>query len=268
MKVAINSCTWGGYAHFKKTPLTAEHFFAEAAAAGYAGVEVGGGKDFLGKPADCLALASRHGLEIAAYGTSVTYNPWKPNTIAYRADIDYAAELGVKMLMVCGGFMPVARRNTYDFDYDMFAGNLGALIAYAAKRGIVAAFHPHRGCIVETTEEAAKMVKRLKALKFCVDTAHLEGAGSDALKFIRTFCKRCVYAHVKDFRWDTGAFTELGKGKSKLNVAACVAELRKMGTVEWICVELDKNFDGENPRTPLESAKISRRYLKSKCGLQ
>ena len=267
MKVAINSCTWGAYAGFTKVPLTAEHFFAEAVEAGYAGVEVGGGRNFLGSPSDCLKLAKRHGLELAAYGTSVTYNPWKPNTDAYRADIEYAADLGVKMLMVCGGFMPVQRRNTYDFDYDMFAGNLSALIRYAAKYKIVAAFHPHRGCIVETVEEAAKMVKRLKALKFCVDTAHLEGAGSDALKFINTYGKRCVYAHIKDFRWDTGAFTELGKGKSKLNVADCVAALRKKGAVEWLCVELDKKFEGDKPRTPLESAKISRRYLKSKCGL-
>ena len=267
MKVAINSCTWGAYASFKKVPLTAEHFFTEAAVAGYAGVEIGGGEKFLGTPAACLALARRHGLEIAAYGTGVTYNPWKPNTIDYRADIDYAAELGVKTLMVCGGFMPVARRNTYGFDYDMFAGNLGALMKYAAKRGLVAAFHPHRGCIVETIEEAAQMVRRLKTISFCVDTAHLEGAGSDALKFIRTFGKRCVYAHVKDFRWDTGAFTELGKGKSKLNVAGCVKELQKIGATEWICVELDKNFSDKDSRTPLQSAKISRKYLKSKCNL-
>jgi inosose dehydratase len=267
MKAAINSCTWGAYAQFTKTTLTAEHFFAEAAEAGYAGVEVGGGEGFLGKPEQCLKLAEKHGLQIAAYGTSVTYNPWPPNTQAYKADIDYAAQLGVKTLMVCGGFMPVQRRRTFEFDYDMFAGNFGALMKAAAKRGIAAAFHPHRGCIVETQDEAQKMVKRLKDIVFCVDTAHLEGAGSDALKFIRTFGKRCVYSHLKDFRWDTQEFTELGKGKSKLNVAACVKELGKQGSCEWLCVELDKRFSGEKPRTPLQSAKISRAYLKNKCGV-
>jgi len=267
MKAAINSCTWGGYANFKNTPLTAETFFSEAALAGYDGVEVGGGEQFLGTPEQCRALAKRHGLEITAYGTSVTYNPWKPNTDAYRADIQYAAKLGVKTLMVCGGFIPSGRRNTYDFDYDMFAGNLRAMMKVASRNGLSVAFHPHRGCVVETVAEAAKLVKRLPELKFCVDTAHLESSGSDALQFIKTFARRCVYTHIKDYRWDTGEFTELGVGKSKLNVSACVNELKKQKYEGWLCVELDKNFVGPNPRTPLESAKISRSYLRKHCGV-
>ena len=267
MKAAINSCTWAGYAKHRNVPFAAETFFREAAEAGYAGVEVGGGEAVLGTPSACRNLARQYGLELAAYGSGITYNPWPPNTRQYRDDIRYAARLGVPLLMVCGGFMPSPRRNTYGFDYDMFAGNLGAMVEAAARRDITVAFHPHRGCIVETVKEAGELVKRLPAVRFCPDFAHLEASGEDALRFLSRFGSRCVYTHVKDYRWDQNTFTELGKGKSKLSVAECVASLRTRGYDGWLCVELDKKFAGEAPRTPLESARISRAYLRKFCGV-
>ncbi len=42
MKVAINPCTWGGYATFKGVPFDWQQFVRDAAQAGYAGVEFGG----------------------------------------------------------------------------------------------------------------------------------------------------------------------------------------------------------------------------------
>jgi inosose dehydratase len=266
MKTAINACTWNAYAGFVKKPLTAELFFREAAEAGYDGVEVGGGENFLGKPSDCLKLAEKNGLEICAYATSLTYNPWKPSTESFQADVRYAVSIGMKTLMMCGGFIPSPRRNTYPFDYDMFAGNLGRAMAFAKKHGCTIAFHPHRGCIVETLREAQEMVKRLPKMQFCVDTAHLESSGDDALRFCKVLGKRIIYTHLKDYSWKLDSFTELGKGGSKLDVSACVKELKRQGYDGWLTVELDKKF-GEKDRTPLESARLSRKYLKTQCGV-
>lgn len=264
MKTAINSSTWVAHAEYLKTPFRADRFFSEAALAGYAGVEVGGGEVFLGKPAACLKLAQTHDLEICAYATSLTYNPWKPNTEQFQADVRYAAALGVQTLMVCGGFIPAPRRNTYPFDYDMFADNLGRGMSFAKRLGCAIAFHPHRGCIVETLREAQELVKRLPDLQFCVDTAHLYAAGDDALRFCKVLGKKISATHLKDYSWKQNRFTELGQGDGKLDVAACVAALGQRGYNGWLTVELDKTFTPKD-RAPLASAKLSRKFLKAKC---
>jgi inosose dehydratase len=256
MKTAIHLLTWAGYAGQQKMPFDLEASLREIREAGYDGVEAGGGEPLLGTPAEFLKKVQSAGLEIAAYGASVSYNPWPPNTAEYQADMRYAEALGVKTMMVCGGFNYFARRNQYAADYDLFGKNLGAALSFARKFGLEIAYHPHRGCIVETGDETALLLKRIPSLKLCVDIAHLEACGDDAVKFIRRFGKKIIHTHIKDYDVKKNVFTELGKGRSNLKVDACLRELKKAGYSGWICVELDQTF-----RTPLESARISRRYL-------
>lgn len=266
MKVAINGCTWGSYARHLGKKRTWRTFVREAAQAGYGGVEFGGSDETTGPPDKCRKFIESLGLEIAASGLNVTYNPYPPNTRQYKQSIRYAARLGVKTLMCCGGFLPSQRRNTYDWDYDMFAGNLGAAIEYAGKHGLTVAFHNHRGCVVETIRETREMVQRLgDDFKICVDIAHLEASGQDALKYIRTFGKHIVYTHIKDYSWRHDSFVELGKGDGALDVGACIRELENAGYDGWLTVELDKKWFAKRPPTALDSARMCRRYLK-KCG--
>jgi len=269
MKVAINTCTHGGYAHYRGTKLTAEAFFRDAAEAGYDGVELGGGERFLGTPTQCLRRLAKCGLAVAAYDTSVTYNPHQPNTRAYQADIRYGQAVGATVLMTCGGFMYWHRRNTYPGDYDLFADNLGRATDYAARHGMTLAFHPHCGSIVETAAETRQMLRRLPELKLCVDIAHLEAAGEDARRYCRQFRRQIVYTHIKDFSHRHNSFIELGRGDGKLDVAACVGELARAKYDGWLTVELDRG-EKEFRRvglTALESARRCRRYLRTKCGV-
>ena len=90
-----------------------------------------------------------------------------------------------------------------------------------------------------------------------MDTAHLEASGDDALAFIRRFGRKIIYTHIKDYDVKKNVFTELGRGNTRLDVGQCLKALKKTGYDGWLTVELDKTF-----RTPLESARISRRYLK------
>jgi inosose dehydratase len=245
------------YAKEKATPLNLGQCLREARSAGYEAVEVGGGEAILGAPAHFLKLTRDNGLQISAYASSVTYNSWPPNIKTYQADMRYAAEVGVKIMMICGGFSHYGRRNQYAADYEIFGGNLGKAMNFAHKLGLEIAYHPHRGCIVETGDETALLLKRLPKLKLCLDIAHLEASGDDAVKFINRFGKKIISTHIKDYDIKKNVFTELGRGNTRLDVGKCVAALEKVGYQGWLCVELDKTF-----RTPLESAKISRSYLK------
>lgn len=249
--------TWQGYAENRKTPFDLDACLREIRAAGYDGVEAGGGEAVLGTPEEFLQKTHAHALEIAAYGTGVTYNPYPPNTASYQADMHYAKALGVKRMMVCGGFNFYGRRNQYPADYDLFGGNLAAALRFARKLGLEIAFHPHRGCIVETGDETSLLLKRVPSLGICVDIAHLAACGDDAVKFIRRFGKKIIHTHIKDYDGKKNVFTELGNGRSRLKVDACLRELKRVRYSGWLSVELDQTF-----RTPLESAQISRRYLK------
>ena len=257
MKTSIQILTWIGYAKEHNLPFNLQRCLEEIRTAGYEGIEVGGGETRLGKPEVFLKQTKALGLEISAYASSVTYNRWPTNTKAYRADMRYAAALGVKIMMVCGGFNFYGRRNQYAADYDVFGQNLGTALQYAHQLGLAIAFHPHRGCIVETGDEMALLLKRLPKLKICVDLAHLEATGDDALKFISRFGRQIIYTHIKDYHVKKNIFTELGRGNSRLNVGQCLHALQKIHYDGWLTVELDKTF-----QTPLKSAQISRKYLK------
>ncbi len=262
MKTAVNGTVWGALSKVLGSKHGWQDIVAQAAEAGYEGIEMGGTEKSLGKAADTRAFIEKHGLQIAAWFANVTYNPYPPNTASYQESIRYAADLGVDTVTVCGGFMPNQRRNTYPFDYDMFAGNLGKAMRFARKLGITLAYHPHRGSVVETIAETRAMVKRLPSMRLCIDTAHLEACGEDVQKFIAAFAPRIVATHIKDYSWKRDSFVEPAKGDGKLDVGKAIAALRRRGYDGWYTIELDKAWDKfpERPE-PLVVAKRCRRFL-------
>ncbi|MBI3080806.1 MAG: TIM barrel protein [candidate division NC10 bacterium] len=111
----------------------------------------------------------------------------------------------------------------------------------------------------------------------CLDAGHLAYGGADVLATFRVHRERLRYVHVKDV--DAGAlerirreclgwldalrqypFTELGRGS--LDIKGLFAYLRASQYGGWVIVEQDTT-----PRAPLESARLSRQYLKEVCGV-
>lgn len=106
------------------------------------------------------------------------------------------------------------------------------------------------------------------------DLGHLAWAGGDVLQFCRDYADSIKALHVKDINpevlrvgveqeWDygtfsdNGIFTELGEGF--VDYPAVFDILRDAGYEGWVIVETDVT---QKP-TPLETATISRSYLKS-----
>ncbi|MBI5724764.1 MAG: sugar phosphate isomerase/epimerase [Planctomycetes bacterium] len=259
MKIAHQAMTWGGWWGKQKVPFNLDVLLDEVKQAGYQGVELGGGEKTLGKPAEFVKKLADHGVELAAFAANVSANPYPPSTERYQKDMDYAAAIGMKMLMVCGGFLPPNnRRNAYDNDYRIFGDNLGQACQYAAKNGQTVAFHNHCGCMVETAQEVEKLLKYLPDLKLCIDTGHLAAAGGDSTEFINKFRGRLVHVHLKDYDPVNYCFTELGRGKAGIDFPGFFQALEKNGYNGWIVVERD-----DPPMSGLESATISRQFLKS-----
>lgn len=264
MRTAVNGTIWGGLSKVHGKQYSWQDIVRETAEAGFKGIEMGGSEGRMGPAREVRRFIESSGLQISSWFANVTYNPYPPNKADYEASIRYAGELGVGIVTVCGGFMPNQRRTTSAPDYDMFAGNYARAMKAAKRAGVTLAFHPHRGCVVETIAETREMVRRLPDFRICIDTAHLESCREDALKFISTFGDRIVATHIKDYCWKRDSFVEPGKGDGALDVARCMAALRREGYKGWYTIELDKAWDKfPGKPEPLAVARSCRRWLES-----
>lgn len=168
---------WDGTWASASRPYSLCQILTEIKEAGFQAVELGDALDFLG-PADSLkAMLQDLGLEMA---TLVV-----PTLAAdARQRVDYAAQFGVKVLMVGGGVRPKGRP-VEPADMAPYAEALHDLAAYAGKYGMELAQHTHPDAITGTTEEALMLLQQVpECVGICADVAHLQQAGSDPVQAI------------------------------------------------------------------------------------
>jgi len=221
---------------------------SEVKEAGFEGVELGSSLDFLG-PADLLqTLLDELGLKMASLVV--------PTLAAdARERIDYAAAFGVTVLMVGGGARPKGRP-VEKIDMRPYADALCDLANYAGRYGMCLAQHTHPDSITGTTEESLMLLDMVpESVGITADVAHLQQAGSDPVRAIYRFGERLRHVHLKDYKIDTDELVELGRGA--VDLAGVMRACRDVGYQGWYSVELD-----HSRTTPLESAKMSRHFLK------
>jgi inosose dehydratase len=223
MQLHHHLMTWQGYLDKNKLPFVLEQVLKEVKSAGYDGFEGGGDAASNGPAKEYAAKVAVAGVKLAAWGAGVTYNPWQPSTDAFQQSVDYAAELGVRSIVVCGGFMPSNRRTLLASDYQMFGDNLAKHARYAARHGQTLYFHPHVGCVVETAADIEALLKVFPELQLCIDTGHLAAVGQDPLAILERHAKRIGALHLKDWNVAEATFTELGDGNVDL-----------LGVKQWI----------------------------------
>lgn len=255
MILAHHIMTWHGWAKRDKQPFELARALAEVRAAGYEGVELGGDAEACGPAAGLRGQLAANGLACVAWSVGVTANPWPPATESFRRQIAYAAEVGVRLAVVCGGFLPGGRRTVDDGDYRLFAENLAAHEAIAAAAGITLAFHPHRGCLVETAVEVDRLVRFHPGLRLCPDTGHLAACKDDPLWLLDAHPGRVCAFHLKDFEPASANFAELGAGR--VDLAAVLGWIRRRGWDGPVIVERD-----DPPMPAVDSARISREHLR------
>jgi inosose dehydratase len=125
------------------------------------------------------------------------------------------------------------------------------------ERGYQVAFHYHGGTYVETPREIDRFVQRLDPglLGLCFDSGHSLFGGGDPVAFLREYGELVTHVHIKDVdgavmdeirtrglgleeAWRRGVFCRFGEGT--VDLAAVVAELRRLGFDDWVVVEQDR----------------------------
>ena len=144
--------------------------------------------------------------------------------------------------------------------------NLDRISDAAAARGLLATLHPHVGTLVETGEEADRVLAGSR-VALCLDTGHLLVGGGDPVRLAVDFPERIGHVHLKDVRHDVAArvrgrrlsYTEgvaqgmyVPLGDGDVDVAAIVAALEGSGYAGWYVLEQDTILTGAPADTGID----------------
>ncbi|KPK41675.1 MAG: hypothetical protein AMJ78_04825 [Omnitrophica WOR_2 bacterium SM23_29] len=252
-KVGIHTITWNTF--YKNYSL--KDILWEMKEAGYDGVECYEPLSKMGPLGVFKMMIQEEGLQLAALSSNLSVvKDEKQELDEIKEKVNYGSHFEVKNIILWGGWMRDGLQKN-DAGYKALSKRLEGLSRYASKFNIQIAFHPHLGTIIEDERDILKLIEFSKSVKLCVDTAHLIAAGSDPCAVIKRHASIIAHIHLKDWDPKTKDFVELGRGVLRNRIKDILETLEAINYTNWIIVELDRTS-----RTPFESAKISREFIK------
>lgn len=221
------------------------------AEAGYAGAETGDLSGQIGA-SDLRQLLSSLGLVLV--GTHAGFDAWKTEVDRLA---DYTIEAGGGYLM-CSG---VGDRSQGLVTYEEAARVMNQAGRSVADRGLVFCYHNHSFEFEEFGGQSALLrlyeLTDPEVVKLCIDTYWVHHGGEDPAEFVARYADRVGVLHLKDMKDET--FAEVGEGVLDFSAILKAVEGED---VKWAVVEQDRT-----ERTPAESVRMSREYLKEHLGV-
>jgi len=130
--------------------------------------------------------------------------------------------------------------------------------------GIVGGLHQHTGTCVMSRHEVYATLDAVdtRYVKFAPDVGQLTKAGSDATKIVEDFLPIIEHVHLKDYNGSNvwNGYCPLGEGE--VDIPKILDLLEASGNDLMIMVELDPPEISDPPITALETAAMSKWYLK------
>jgi inosose dehydratase len=259
LQIGHTGITWG----FK--PDDAPGAIRDVASLGYKGYETFG--EYLDawelKGGMKALLDSAHLPLISAYCNVNLTDPAK------RADEVAKIVRWAKLIQKCGGVTAVVgpngvKRSAFDFKASRqdIVTSLNEMSKAVADTGIIAALHQHTGTCIESRDEVYAILDAVdtKVVKFGPDVGQLAKGGSDPVKVVKDFLPLIRHVHLKD--WNGGPhwaeYCPLGQGK--VDLPGVLGLLEQSPEMRIVMVELDPSANA--PMPPLETARVSKEYLK------
>jgi sugar phosphate isomerase/epimerase len=204
------------------------------------------------RAADLKKLLDGLGLELV--GTHVGFE-------ALKTDVDrlcdYLVQTGGTHL-ICSG---VGDRAKGLAAYEEAASLMNEVGKQVARRGLTLCYHNHSFEFQRFAGTTALLrlfeLTDPAAVKLCIDTYWVHHGGEDPAAFVARYADRTAILHLKDMKETT--FAEVGQGVLDFPAILKAVEGKP---VPWAVVEQDRTA-----RTPEESVRLSRQYLKETLGL-
>jgi len=248
--------------------ISLETCLAEAAAAGYRGVELG--RKFPRDPAALKPLLDARDLVLASgwHSGSLATGTVDDETKAAADHARLLSALGASV-MVYGETAMMAKGSPLDLPMSQRvvmakeeAPAYARRLTEFAKRlhgqdGLTLAYHHHLMMVAETLDEASRLFDKAgREVGLLLDTGHADAAGFEYGKLIDRFGDRIVHIHLKDVRGEVladvrnrdlsfnagvraGMFTVPGDGR--IDFAPLVRFVRDAGYRGWLIVEAEQD---------------------------
>jgi inosose dehydratase len=141
--------------------------------------------------------------------------------------------------------------------------NLDRIKERAAAQGLTATVHPHVGTMIESGEEADRVLAG-SSIGLCLDTGHLLIGGGDPAAVVAAHPDRIGHMHLKDVRRDLAAKVQSGDltyteavgqgmyvplGAGDVDIAGIVKALEAAGYNGWYVMEQDSILTGSPEET-------------------
>ena len=279
VEIGINPNSWTlddvpALRHF----TSLEDCLSEAAASGYAGIEMGG--IFPRSVAELRPLLGTAGLRLVSgwYDGKLLERGAEAEFRTVRPFLEFLRDMGCQVIVYADVTRasfgdpknPLSSRPTLgEGDWAGYGAKATMLAEKMAAFGITMAFHHHIGTFVETDQEVDRLMAATgPAVGLLLDTGHSLLAGGDPLSLARRHCARINHVHCKDVRATVmkqaltqdmsfvdavlaGVYTVPGDGC--IDFAAILAVLARGGYQGWLVVEAE-----QDPRKapPLQYAEL------------
>ncbi len=195
---------------------------------------------------------------------------------------DFLLEAGAELFVIAAVADAAwsAPRPLDEAAWGRLVAHLDEIAGQVARRGLLAALHPHAGTQVEQAPEVERLLAD-SPVGWCLDTGHLLIGGVDPVRFAREHADRVVHVHLKDVdaamaarvrrgelslmhATQQGLFRPLGRGD--VPVADVLAALDDAGYDGWLVLEQDTAITGSEPAPgtgPVQDAAASLAFLAS-----
>jgi inosose dehydratase len=208
LKIGIGPSAYGVRAPHSDTEIPWESFLDLAQSADFDGVELGA----LGYlPQDGRRLRTelrRRGLDLAAGALIADFafgEQWQETKRRRTVLCDLLVQCGATRLVLIDAPAGPPRAVEHGAELDRPAwlraiDRVGEVASYANNLGLVAAFHPHAGTIIETPEEVEQFLvdSDPRVVGLCLDTAHYGYFKGDAASLIKRHGTRIAHLHIKN----------------------------------------------------------------------
>jgi inosose dehydratase len=273
------------------TPL--ETCLAEAAEAGFIGIEKGG--KFPDDAPTMQAALGKHGLELVSgwYSGELRARSVEAEIAAMRPHFDLLKACGCPVLIFAETAgtvqgrrdVPVADRPTMGEDeWPGYLAKIARLADWMAENGLPMAFHHHMGTVVEKAHEIDRLLSGTPGtVGLLYDTGHLAFAGEDPAAVAGNWAKRIVHVHAKDVRPDVlgrvhaerlsfldavveGVYTVPGDGG--VDFVAALRPVAEAGYAGWVICEAEQDPAKAHPLTYARKGHAALVDTLAKVGLQ
>jgi L-ribulose-5-phosphate 3-epimerase len=158
----------------------------------------------------------------------------------YKYAVDLAAELGSDCVSLWSG----AVRDGIPFDEALkrLLQGLHEVLDYAAPQGVVIAFEPEPGMLIDSTKYFDNFLKHndMPNLRLTLDIGHLHcQAEGPIAEIIRRWADRLVNVHVEDMK--AGVHEHLMFGEGQIDFPPVLTALSESGYAGGLYVELNRH---------------------------